>query len=366
MTSSRHLTRFAAMAAIAALAAGFLPITAPAQATPRAAASPTAGLYGAADPTYDGVYRQSLAIMGLAANNRRPATAAITWLLSQQCSSGAFQSFRDDLSKPCAAPDPVNFTGPDTNSTATAAMALMSLLDLNGAQALSGALRSRVVTAAASAVPWLGKQQNADGGFPWTSGGASDANSTGLSLSALLTQAPNDPFPAQKKATRYLGSLSLDCAKGGGLAFQGGGAVNASATAQGLVGLSGPMPIRSPQNVAVSAPCANTGRAKAVSYLAKALGTTGTLSSPYGGEADYANTAAAVLGLVAAGQGRAAVARATGVLKAQASAFTTHSGGPDPGALGLLLMVARATGTAPTSFGGVNLVSSLTASLRTA
>jgi hypothetical protein len=90
----------------------------------------------------------------------------------------------------------------------------------------------------------------------------------------------------------------------------------------------------------------------------------GTLASPYGGEADYANTAAAVLGLVAAGQGRAAVLRATAALRANAKSFTTHSGGADPGALGLLLMVAQATGGKPTSFGGVNLVADLASSVR--
>ena len=56
-----------------ALAVGLAISNAPLSA---AAASDTRGLFGAADPTYDGVLRQSTAIMGLAANGQRvPAPA---------------------------------------------------------------------------------------------------------------------------------------------------------------------------------------------------------------------------------------------------------------------------------------------------
>ena len=87
------------------------------------------------------------------------------------------------------------------------------------------------------------------------------------------------------------------------------------------------------------------------------------LPSYLGSGADYSNTATAVLGLVAAGQGRSAVARATTALKANAASFVTGDG-TSPGAAGLLLMVAKATGGKPTSFGGVDLVSTLNASIR--
>jgi hypothetical protein len=329
-----------------------------------AAPSPTVGLYGSADPTYDGVYRQSLAIMGLNAVDVAPAAAAVTWLLDQQCANGAFQAYRADLTKPCDPADAQNFTGPDTNSTAMAVMALMSMLSRAGTTSMTPAVRSRVVAGAVKAVSWLGRQQNTDGGWPWTTGGASDANSTGLALAALLSQAPNDPFPAYRKGTHYLGSLSMSCASGGGLAYQSGGPTNGLATAQALVGIAGSLPVPGPRRLAAAAPCANTAKAKSASYLARTLAASGTLPSALGDGPDYSGTADAVLGLVSARQGRVAVARATRALTAAAITFITHSGGPDAGALGLLLQVAEATGSTPTSFGGVNLVSTLAGSIR--
>jgi len=358
--SRRLVGTISALALLVGATAGALsPAASAAPAAP--APSATAGLYGAADPTYDGVYRQSLALLGLEAIGAKPAPQAVTWLLNQQCRDGSFEAYRADLSTPCSAPDPKNFTGPDTNSTSLALMALMALQDHASA---SPTLIGRAIDAATKASDWLTRQQGADGGFPWTSGGASDANSTGLSLAAMLSMAPGFDFPAYKKATRYLGSLSASCAAGGGFAFQSGGAPNASATAQGLVGIVGTLPVAASRRPAVAAPCANTAKAKAASYLTRALASTGTLSSPYGSDPDYANTAAAVLGLVGAGQGRAAIAKATAALTAAAPAFATHSGGPDPGAIGLLLQVAAATGGKPSAFGGVNLVSLLSSSMR--
>jgi hypothetical protein len=349
-----------ALIATAATAVALAGIALPAHPA-SAAPSGTTGLYGSGDPTYDGVFRQSLAIMGLTATGNRPAVAAVTWLIAQQCQDGSFQAYRVDLTKPCDPVDAANYAGPDTNSTATAAMALMALDDRN---AVGGTLLGKVVDAASKATAWLRRQQNADGGWPWTTGGPSDANSTGLSLAALLTQAPTYDFPAYRKASRYLGRQSASCSAGGGFAFQSGGPANASATAQGLTGLVGPMPVNGPRKIAVAAPCASNAKAKGASYLARTLAATGTLTSPYGSDPDFSSTAFAVLGLAADGQGRAAVARATAALKSAATSYTSRAGSPDPAALGLLLMVAEATGSKPTSFGGVNLVSSLTGSLR--
>lgn len=357
MTSPVGIRRI--IVAVAAAATLTTAIAAAPSAT--AAPSPTVGLYGAADPTYDGVYRQSLALMGLAANDVTPPPAAIRWLLGQQCADGSFQAYRADLTQPCAPGDPVTFTGPDTNSTAVALMALMALDDSR--VRVPAATVTRIVAAADKAGTWLRARQNADGGWPYYAGGASDANSTGLSLSGILTQAPSVTFPAYRKAARFLGSVAGSCADGGGFAYQAGSKVDGSATAQGLIGLVGPMPVSGPRQLTVGAPCANTSKAKAVSYLVRALAPTGTLASSLGSGTDFSTTATAVLGLVAAGQGRTAVAKATSTLKTNAKAFVTGDG-TNPGGAGLLLMVAEATGGKATSFGGLNLVRTLNASIR--
>lgn len=329
---------------------------------PAHAAGTDAGLYGSADPTYDGVYRQSLALAGLAANGVTPPASAIAWLLRQQCADGSFQAYRADTSVPCAKADPVAFTGPDTNQTAMALTALMALDD--DTMRLPTATVNRIVTAADKAGVWLLRARNADGGWPYYPGGVSDANSTGLALAGVLTQAPNRDIPIYRQASRFLGRLSASCADGGGFAYQAGSKPDALATSQGLIGLAGPIPVRGPRQLAVGAPCANTATAKAVSYLARALAPTGLIPSAFGSGPDYSTTATAVLGLVGAGKGRAAVAKATSALRTSASTYVGSGAETSPGAAGLLLMVAEATGAKPTSFGGVNLVTALNASLR--
>ena len=48
------------------------------------------GLYGSQDPTYDGAFREGLAIAGLVAVDRKVPKSAVSWLLAQQCSDGSF------------------------------------------------------------------------------------------------------------------------------------------------------------------------------------------------------------------------------------------------------------------------------------
>lgn len=327
-----------------------------------AAPSTTVGLYGASDPTYDGVWRQSMAIMGLAANGITPPTAAVTWLLGQQCADGSFQMYRADLSVPCGPSDPVNYTGPDTNATAAALMALMALD--TGAITPPKRTLLAAVDAADSAATWLAGKQNADGGWPYFPGAASDANSTGLSLSGLLTQAPSYDIPAYRKAARFLSTVAAPCSAGGGLAYMAGSKVEGSATAQGVVGLVGPMPVSGPRTLAARTTCGTSAQSRALFYLDRQFTRSGLLPSALSpGETDYANSAAGTLALVAAGTGRAAVAKATKSLKSTARTFATAQG-TNPTAVGLLLMVAEATGSSPRSFGGLDLVSTLSASLR--
>ena len=329
---------------------------------PAQAAGSDAGLYGAADPAYDGVFRQSLAIMGLAANDMAPPKAAISWLLDQQCADGSFEAYRADTGRPCGKPDPVNFTGPDTNSTALALMALMSLDD-SRVMNLKAPIMDDIVDAADKAGQWLLKQQNADGGWPYYAGSASDANSTGIALAGIMTQAPNTKVAPYRKASRFLGTLASSCAAGGGFAYQAGSKPDGSATAQGTIGLTGGLPVSKQPAATIAAPCKNTAKAKGVSYLATALAAKGVLDSSIGG-ADYTSTSMAVLALATARQGRTAIAKGIRTLKANAQSWATPSTGTSPGATGLLLMVAEVAGTKPTNFGGLNLVTTLNNSLR--
>lgn len=344
-------------AIVAAATAAFVALPA----VPAQAAGSDAGLYGAADPSYDGVYRQSLAILGLTANDLTPPTAAVEWLLRQQCADGSFQAYRADTSVPCAKPDPAAYTGPDTNSTSLGFQALMALDDSR--IALSDRLLSRVVTAADRAGAWLGRQQNTDGGWPYYSGGASDANSTGLALAGLNSLGGYLGSTPSRKAARFLGRLSAPCADGGGFAYQAGSRPDGSATSQGTLGLVGGFPATRQPAAAAAAPCVNTAKAKGISYLARGLRTTGVLESSFGGP-DYTSTATAVIALAEARQGRASIARGVTALKANAAAYATPSAGTSPGAVGMLMMVAEVSGTRPTSFGGLNLVTTLNSSIR--
>ncbi len=346
------------VAAISLAAAAALTIP---TALPGQAASSDAGLYGAADPTYDGVFRQSLAIMGQAVQGITPPAAAVSWLLDQQCADGSFQAYRADTSQPCGAPDPDNYTGPDINSTAMAMQAFMSLdtdrTSLTKRQGIA------VLDAAEKAAAYLSKAQNRDGGWPYYAGGGSDANSTGLALAAINTQAPNFSYPAYRKASRFLGTLSSSCPDGGGFAYMAGSRPDGSATAQGTLGLVGALPVYRQPKAAVSAPCANTAKAKGVSYLTQGLRTTGLLESSMGGT-DYTSTAMAVIALAQARQGRLSIATGLRALKANAADYVTPSAGTNPGGAGLLMLVASATGQKASSFGGINLNTALNASLR--
>lgn len=331
-----------------------------AAATPASAANPDAGLYGSGDPTYDGVFRQSLALAGLSAVDVKAAPDAIVWLLEQQCADGGFQAYRADTSVACTPSDPVNYAGEDTNSTATALIALMAL---NNEGLAPTATLSKESKAAQRAFAWLRKQQGSDGGWAYYPGSASDANSTGLVLSALqaVYAAEVAPTPV-KRGKRFLATLTSPCSARptGAMAYQPGGPANASASAQGYLGLAGSIPVRGPRSLSRLAPCGSSAASKVSTYLAAQLASNGTLPSSMGSGADNTSTAFAVLAFAAAGTGKAAVAKATNALSANARSYATTS----PAALGLLLMVADATGRSPKSFGGMNLVSALQATKR--
>jgi hypothetical protein len=139
------------------------------------------GLFGGADPTYDGAYRQGIAITGLEAAGGGVPAAARDWLLDQQCddtvpaAEGGWQAYRADLGQPCSAPDPNTFTGADTNSTA---LAIWALYGPNG--------WTGPVASADAAFEFLDRSQSSDGGFPYVAGAGSDPNSTGLVILSIV------------------------------------------------------------------------------------------------------------------------------------------------------------------------------------
>lgn len=143
------------------------------------------GLYGESDPTYDGVYRQSLAILGLLAVGETPPAAAVTWLLDQRCApgdgdaqaDGGWMAYRN-ISDPCTAPDPNNYSGADNDSTSLAVMALSAL----------GGYSSEVT----AGLDFLALLQEPSGGFAWFGGGDAVANTTSLVVAAIVS-AGEDP-----------------------------------------------------------------------------------------------------------------------------------------------------------------------------
>jgi LPXTG-motif cell wall-anchored protein len=344
------------------LAAAASVATALSLAPPASAASTGSdtGLFGVQVPTYDGVYRQSLAIMGLVAVGKTPDANAVNWLLAQQCSDGAFTAYRADTSKACTA------KREDENATAGAIMAL-------------AALGKSTTTAVAA----LKKFQLADGGFyDNTAFGppASDANSTGLALSALAAVGidPASVTTGGKNGDDYLRSLQIACSASAGAGaydFQAEPTLVANdyATVQATLGQLGKALPLAPASVATAVPtCADAtdaagSAANAIGYLASRLtATNGAIPSSFGSGTDWTTTANAVLDLVAAGQGSAAVDAGVAALKKNARAYTTVGGAGAPGPLGTLLLVARATGSDPANFGGVDLAAALAATERTA
>jgi len=141
---------------------------------------PDLGRFGTQDATYDGAFRQGLALAALSVVSPRPTTItagagsvnelpAAAWLRDQECADGSWMPYRADLSAPCAF-DPVTYASPDTNSTAMAVLGLRAV----GASSPTDALG------------WLAGARNADGGwsFDGLPGSPTDPDSTGLVVAA--------------------------------------------------------------------------------------------------------------------------------------------------------------------------------------
>ncbi|MFF0083376.1 prenyltransferase/squalene oxidase repeat-containing protein [Streptomyces canus] len=329
-------------------------------ATPAVAASPSpspslpSGLYGSSDPTYDGVWRQSLALIALYRVHAEPAAAAVDWLAGQQCPNGAFPAYRANPAKACDAKLMV-----DTNSTAVAAQAL-SVVGGHG-------------SAVTNAVAWLKSVQNKDGGWGFAPGGASDANSTSVVIGALITQ--HTPVSTIRNGAKSpydaLLKLSLPCADGGAFAYQpdkkGKLRANADATAAAVVAARGTNFVTARADTSRETTCADASSltparatANGASFLAEAVAKDGYLKSVLPGtenQPDYGNTADAVVALAAQG-GPEAARKPLAWLERHSAKWAEQNG---PAAYAQLILAAEAAGADPSDFGGTDLVKQLTA-----
>ncbi|MEV7723993.1 prenyltransferase/squalene oxidase repeat-containing protein [Streptomyces sp. NPDC087917] len=353
----------AALAASAVLCVGAAPAALADTAPPSPSAPPVvpSGLFGKADPTYDGVWRQSLALLAQQTVGAKPAPSAVQWLVGQQCENGGFASFRADAAKACDAT-----TMLDTNATA---VAVQSLKAVGGQDAT-----------VKKAVDWLKSVQNEDGGWSYVPGSPSEGSSTSIVISALAV-AGEKPAEVKSKAGKsaYDGLLSfqLGCATEpaadrGAFGYQpadGKLPANADATAAAALAGLGKGILVEPAGTdtpAAALPCpAGAGDPAAAAqgaagHLAEALKKDGHLTALTPGAdqptADTGNTADAVIALAAAGHRQSATAALEWLEKNSAQ----WSQG-NPAALATLVLVAHATGTDPKAFGGADLVSALNA-----
>ncbi|MFE8015011.1 prenyltransferase/squalene oxidase repeat-containing protein [Streptomyces antibioticus] len=362
----RH--RAAALAATAVVLAGAGPAAA-ASSSPAPSPTPSVaipdGLYGTTDPTYDGVWRQSLALLAQESVGVTPADEAVAWLAGQQCANGAFAAFRADAGsstnggKPCDAKLMV-----DTNSTAAATQALAAL----------GGHDAEV----RKAVTWLKSVQNADGGWGYTPGGASDANSTSVVTGALAQGGVTVPNLRKDGKSPYdaLHALALPCdgKDAGAFAYQPGKkgelAANADATAAAVLGLlSEPLTGSRQDDSASPAACTafdaskepEKGAANGAGWLAEAMAKDGHLTSALPGaedQPDYGNTADAIVALSSSGLNDQAEAPLRW-LEANFAQWAKDSG---PAAYAQLVFVANAArGADARDFGGQDLVELLNA-----
>lgn len=333
----------------AALADDASPSASPSQAFP-------SGLYGSTDPTYDGVWRQSLALLAQHTVGVKPAAKAVDWLTGQQCADGGFAPYRADATAKCDAKTMV-----DTNNTAAAVQALAAL---GGHDSETG-----------KAVAWLKSVQNTDGGWGYVAGGASDANSTSVVIGALAATGEK-PLDVTSKGGESpydaLAELSIACDADGGGAFayqpdkKGKLAANTDATAAAVTGSLGKgFAGEAVKPAGDGASCKTTtgvdpeqAAQNGAAYLVEALAKDKYLTSALAGsedQPDFGNTADAVVALTTAGHGDKA-ADSVRWLESNSAQWAAQSG---PAAYAQLILAAQASGFDPRDFGGRDLVEQL-------
>ncbi|MFE1456413.1 prenyltransferase/squalene oxidase repeat-containing protein [Streptomyces sp. NPDC058735] len=342
-----------ALAAVAVIGAA---APAAADASPSPSQALPSALYGSADPTYDGVWRQSLALLAQDTVGVEPAEKSVRWLVRQQCADGGFASYRADPAAACDAK-----TVLDTNATSAAVQALAAL---GGHDDVTG-----------KAVDWLKSVQNKDGGWGYAPGGASDTNSTSVVVGALAAvgEKPEQAEKDGESPSDALLRLALPCGGDGDGAFafqpdkKGRLTANADATAAGVLGALGRGMVVEPGGTSqTEARCAKPGTpeqaaSNGAAYLTAALAETdGHLMSALAGsepQPDFGNTADAVVALAAHGA-TAQAERSVRWLEKNSADWAARSG---PAAYAQLIFAAHATGTDPRDFGGADLVKQLNA-----
>ncbi|MFD6416992.1 prenyltransferase/squalene oxidase repeat-containing protein [Streptomyces sp. NPDC060194] len=362
MNLRRQAAALASAAVLCAVAAPVAAADETASPSPSAPALPD-GLYGKGDPTYSGVWRQSYALLALDTVGVRPAESAVSWLTGQQCADGGFASYRADTAKACDAKTE------DTNATAIAVQALSAL---GGQDA-----------AVKKATDWLKSVQNADGGWSYNPGGASDANSTGVVAGAFDAAGTDaeDVAKGGKSAADALLGFQLDCkakeADRGAFAYQptdGKLTADAKATTGAVLGLEGDGFVLDAPDAgekgeapkALACPASSAGPDDDASadagsaWLAARLAAGDhhfTAATPGSDEKkpDFGTTADAVIAL-AAGDHLDAAKSSYGWLTENAGDWASS----DPSAAAQLVLGAHATGQDPRKAGGTDYVALLT------
>ncbi|MGA5272487.1 hypothetical protein ACPCKL_01575 [Streptomyces cellulosae] len=349
-----NVRRSAAVLAAVAVLGAAAPAAADSSPSPSPQPLPSA-LYGDTDPQYDGVWRQSLALLAQHAAGAEPPKAAVGWLTGQQCADGSFAPFRADPSAACDAKTMV-----DTNQTAAAVQALAAL---GGHDAVTD-----------KAVGWLKSVQNKDGGWGYTAGSPSDTNSTSVVVGALAAagEKPGEVKKGGKSPYDALLGLELPCTGKGAGAFayqpekDGSLTANADATAAGVLGALGKGLLAEPGKgdgsaaQCVKATTPEQAAANGAAHLAGELAAKGYLLAATPGaedQPDVGNTADAVVALAARGD-TAQAEKSYAWLEKNAAGWAAQSG---PAAYAQLILAAHATGADPRDFGGTDLVKQLQA-----
>ncbi len=358
-----RIARFTALAVAGAILAGGV---AGASASSAGTPGPTAprsdaGLFGTQDATYDGVFRQSYALMGLVAADASVPRPAVNWLLDQQCADGSFMSFRADTAETCPPSDPTTYSGPDTNSTAMALAALVAVGEDDAAR---------------EAATWLLAQQSRGGGFPYYAGGSPDTNSTGLAMAALTLV--DGTSKQRRNAANYERRMAYGCNSDpdlvGSMPYMAGMLPESMSTTQSLLGLSRAFLVRerSQQRANPSVTCDGNGRVENVKgatarWIARALrANDGRLPDAFNPQVtDWNSTAVAIIGLVAARTSGIATDIAITALANNIDDYVEDGEGGRAGALGTAILAAVATGSDPRDFGGRDLVADLQSTRQT-